>query len=141
MKLGFIRKSYYPDYLTNPLLVLKSNGEWMTCIDFTNLNKSCLKDSFPFPRTDQLVDMKAGQELLSVMDVYFGYNQIPMYKPDEEHTSFIIDCGLYCYKAMLFSLKNARATYQRLVTMMFKDLIGKRIEVYVDDMLVMSEMA
>ena len=57
-----------------------------------------------------------------------------MYEPDEEHTSFITDRGLYCYKAMPFSLKNARAT-QRLVNEMFKDLIEKSMEVYVDNML------
>ena len=63
-----------------------------------------------------------------------------MYKPDEEHTSFIIDRGLYYYKAMSFGLKNAGATYQRLVNMMFKDLIGKSMEVYKDDILVKSKM-
>ena len=63
-----------------------------------------------------------------------------MYEPDEEHTSFIIDRGLYCYKVMPFGLKNVRATYQRLVNGMFKDLIVKSMEVYVDDMLVKSKM-
>ena len=62
-----------------------------------------------------------------------------MYEPDKEHTSLITDKGLYYYKAMPFSLKNARATYQRLVNGMFKDLIGKSIEVYMDDMLVKSK--
>ena len=64
-----------------------------------------------------------------------------MYEPDEEHTSFITDLGLYCYKAMSFGLKNAGETYQRLVNGMFKDLIEKSMEVYVDDMLVKSKMA
>ena len=63
-----------------------------------------------------------------------------MYEPDEEHTSFITDRGLYCYKAMPFGLKNAGATYLKLVKMMFKDLIGKSMEVYVDDMLVKPKM-
>ena len=74
------------------------------------------------------------------MDAYSRYNQIPMYEPDEEHTSFITDWDLYCYKAMSFGLKNAGATYQRLVNKIFKDLIGRSIEVYVDDMLVKSKM-
>ena len=69
------------------------------------------------------------------MDAYSRYNQIPMYEPDEEHTSFITDWGLYCYKATSFRLKNVGATYQRLVNEMFKDLIEKSNEVYVDDML------
>ena len=92
------------------------------------------------PRIDQLVDATVGHELLSFIDAYSGYNQILMYETDEEHTSFIIDRGLYCYKEMSFGLKNAGVTYQRLVNMMFKDLIGKSMEVYVDDMLVNSKM-
>lgn len=69
------------------------------------------------------------------MDAYYDYNQIPMYLTDEEHTSFIIDRGLNYYKVMPFGLKNARATYQRLVNKLFADLIRKTMEVYVDYML------
>ena len=108
-------------------------------MDFINLNKACPKDSFPFPRIDQLVDGTLGHALLSFMDAYSGYNQIPMHIPDQEHTSFITEHGLYCYMVMLFSLKNTRGTYQRLVNMMFKEQISKTIEVYVDDMLVKSK--
>ena len=120
---------------------MKPNGKWRTCIDFMNLSKACPKDSFPTPRIDQLVNAMVGHKLLSYMDVYSRYNQIPMYEHDEEHTSFITDRGLYCYKVMPFDLKNVRVTYQRLVNTMFKDLIGKLMEVYVDDMLVKSKMA
>ena len=80
----------------------------------------------------------AGHELLRFMDAYSRYNQIPMFELDEEHTSFITDCELYYYKAMSFGFKNAGPTYQRLVNAMFKDLIEKTIEVYMDDMLVKS---
>ena len=66
------------------------------CIDFNNLNKACSKDSFPLPRIDQLVDATIGHELLSFVDVYSRYNQILIYEPDEEHTSFITYRGLYC---------------------------------------------
>ena len=85
--------------------------------------------------------MTSGHQLLSFMDAYSGYNQIPMHVPDQEHTSFIIDRGLYCYKVMPFGLKNAATTYHRLVNMMFKEHINKRMEVYVDDMLVKSTIA
>ena len=73
-------------------------------MDFTNLNEACPKDSFPVPWIDQMVDATAGHELLSFMDAYSGYNQIPMFHRDEEHTAFITDRGLYCYKVMLFGL-------------------------------------
>jgi len=81
----------------------------------------------------------AGHELLSFMDAYSGYNQIPIYVPDQDHTSFITDRGLYCYKVMPFGLKNAGATYQRLVNKMFAKQIGRTMEVYVNDMLVKSK--
>ena len=123
------------------MLVIKLNRKWRTCIDFTNLNKACPKDSFLLPRIDQLVNVMARHELLSFVDTFSRYNQISMNELDEEHTSFIIDRGLYCYKAISFDLKNAGTIYQRLVNRVFKDLIEKSIEVYVDNMLVKSKIA
>ena len=107
-------------------------------MDFTDLNKACPKDSYPLPRIDQLVDSTAGHRLLSFMDAISGYNQIKMDKEDQEKTSFITSQGLFCYKVMPFGLKNAGATYQRLVNHMFRPQIGWNVEVYVDDMLVKS---
>uniref|UniRef100_A0A5B7BB47 Reverse transcriptase domain-containing protein n=1 Tax=Davidia involucrata TaxID=16924 RepID=A0A5B7BB47_DAVIN len=133
-----IREVHYPDWVANPVLAPKKNGKWRVCVDFTDLNKACPKDSFPVPRIDQLVDATAGHQLLTFMDAYSGYNQIQMYQSDQEKTSFITDRGLYCYQVMPFGLKNAGATYQRLVNKMFQRQIGETMEVYIDDMLVKS---
>jgi len=138
LKARFIREVDYPEWLANVVLVKKSNGKWRMCVDFTDLNKACPKDSFPLPRIDLLVDSTSGHELLSFMDAFSGYNQIYMEEADQEKTAFITDRGLYCYKMMPFGLKNARATYQRLVNKMFQNQIGRNIEVYVDDMMVKS---
>lgn len=108
------------------------------CVDFTNLNKACPEDSFPLLRINQLVDATVGHELLTFMDAYSSYNQIKMHILDQEHTSFITDQGLCCYKVVPFGLKNVGATYQRLVNMMFSKQIRRNMEVYVDDMLVKS---
>ncbi|CAL9024323.1 unnamed protein product [Prunus brigantina] len=97
---------------------------------------SCPNDNFPLPRIDQLVDSTSSNQLLSFMDAYSDYNQIMTYDDDKVKTSFIIERGTYCYKVMPFGLKNAGATYQRLVNKIFKDQIGKTMEVYEDDMLV-----
>ncbi|GAB2236188.1 hypothetical protein Drorol1_Dr00027927, partial [Drosera rotundifolia] len=133
-----IREVYYPKWLANPVLVRKPNGSWRMCIDFTNLNKACPKDSYLLPDIDTLVDATSGHEMLSFMDAFSGYHQIRMKKSDEEKTVFITPEGTYCYKMMPFGLKNAGATYQRLVNKMFEPVIGKSMEVYVDDMLVKS---
>jgi hypothetical protein len=72
------------------------------------------------------------------MDAYSGYNQIPLYEPDQIKTSFTTEQDIFCYRVMPFGLKNAGATYQRLVTKVFNDLLGQTMEVYIDDMLVKS---
>jgi len=73
------------------------------------------------------------------MDAFSGYNQIKLDEFDQEKTPFITSQGLFCYKVMPFRLKNAGATYQRLVNRMFVQQIGRNVEVYVDDMLVKSK--
>ena len=108
-------------------------------MDFIDLNKACPKDNYPLPRIDQLVDSTAGHRLLSFMDAFSGYNQIRMDETDQEKISFVTSQGLFCYKVMPFGLKNAGATYQRLVNHMFRPQIGQNVEVYVDDMLVKSQ--
>lgn len=72
------------------------------------------------------------------MDAYFVYNQIKMYLPDQENTTFITEAANCCYKVMPFSPKNAGATYQRLMDKVFKEKIDINVEVYVDDMVVKS---
>jgi len=121
------------------VMVKKSNDKWRMCVDFTNLNKACPKDSFPLPRIDQLVDSTAGHKLLSFMDAFSRYNQILIDEDDQEKTSFVTSQGLYYHKVMPFGLKNVRAIYQRLVNRMFSLQIGRNVEVYVDDMLVKSK--
>jgi len=71
---GFIREVYYPDWLANVVLVKKANVKWRMCMNFMDLSKACLKDSFPLPRIDQLVDSTAGHKLLTLMDAFLGYN-------------------------------------------------------------------
>ena len=66
----FIREVYYPNWLANVVMVKKVNGKWMMCMDFTDLNKACLKDSYLLPCIDQLVDSTVGHKLLSFMDAF-----------------------------------------------------------------------
>ena len=112
---------------------------WRVCVDCTDLNDACPKDNFPLPCIDHIVDVLTGHGKLSFLDAFSGYHQIPMHPPDAEKTSFITPHGLFCYNVMPFGLKNARATYQRLVTKMFRPLLRKTMEVYIDDMLVKSK--
>ena len=109
------------------------------CVDFTDLNNACPKDSFPIPKIDQLMDSMVGHKLLTFMDAFSGYNQIQMAEEDQEKIAFITSQGLYCYRVMPFGLKNVGAMYQRLVNQMFSKQIERNVEVYMDNMLVKRE--
>ncbi|XP_027151941.1 uncharacterized protein LOC113751996 [Coffea eugenioides] len=133
-----ILEVYYPTWLANPVLVKKEDQSWRMCVDFTDLNKACPKDCFPLPRIDMLVDSTVGFDVLCFLDAFKGYNQIEMAEENREKTSFITEEGTYCYRTMPFGLKNAGATYQRLVNRLFQNQVGRSMEVYVDDMIVKS---
>ena len=85
---GFIRIVKYPEWLANVVVVPKKENKWRVCVDYTNLNDTYPKDSFPLPRIDQIVDALAGHDMLSFLDAFSGYHQIPMHPPDvERHLS------------------------------------------------------
>ena len=110
----------YPEWLANVIHVPKKDGKVRVCVDFRDLNKASLKDDFPLPHIDMLVDSIAAHPMLSFMDGFSGYNQILMAPEDMEKTSFIT------------------ATYQRAATTLFHDMMHTDVEVYVDVMIVKS---
>ncbi|PKA54419.1 RNA-directed DNA polymerase like [Apostasia shenzhenica] len=120
-------------------MVKKANGKWRMCVDFRTLNQACPKDTYPLPRIDTIVDHTIGYKVMSFLDAFSGYHQIWMAKEDEEKTAFITDYGTYCYRVMPFGLKNAGATYQRMIDIVFKNQRGRNLKAYVDDILVKSK--
>jgi hypothetical protein len=106
------------------------------CIDYTDLNKHCLKDPFPLCRIDQVVDSTAGSVLLCFLDCYSGYHQIALHPDDEDKTAFITPHNIYYYNVMTIGLKNAGATYQKAIQKCLKSQVGKNVEAYIDDVVV-----
>ena len=137
LKAGFIREIKYPEWLANVVVVPKKGGKWRVCVDYTDLNDACPKDNFPLPRIDQIVNVPAGHGMLS-----FLHSRDTTRSPCTcrmRRKQRLSPRGILCYNVMSFGLKNVRATYQRLVTKMFRPLLGKTMEVYIDDMLVKSK--
>ena len=137
---GAIKEVFYPKWLANTVVVKKKTGKWHVCVDFTDLNKACPKDPFPIPQIDQLVDATVGHPRMSFLDAFQGYYQIPLAVDDQEKTAFVTHIGNYHYKVMPFGLKNAGATYRRIMTRMFEPQLRKNIEIYIDDMVVKSKV-
>jgi hypothetical protein len=133
----FIREIKSSTWVSNPVIVPKKNIDVQrVCVDYTSLNKHCPKDPFPLPRIDQIIDSTAGWARLSFLDAYSGYNQIKLKKEDEEKIAFITPYGVFCYQVMPFGLKNAGATYQRMMQNFLGSQIGCNIQVYIDDVVI-----
>ncbi|KAL0296832.1 UNVERIFIED_CONTAM: Transposon Tf2-12 polyprotein [Sesamum radiatum] len=139
IEVGFIREVKYPMWIFSIVPVRKKNGQIRVCVDFRDLNNACLKDDFPLPIVELMIDATTGHEALSFMDGSSWYNQIRLAPADEELTAFRTSKGIYCYKVMPFGLKNAGATYQKAMQKIFDDMLHKNVECYVDDLVVKSK--
>jgi hypothetical protein len=133
-----MREVKYPVWLANTVPVKKKNGKWRMCVDFTDLNKACKKDDFPLERVDKIVDDVANSEMLSLLDMFSGYDQIRVRKEDKEKTSFITPFGTFCFVRMPEGLKNAGCTFSRMIAIVLHPQIRRNILAYVDDIVVKS---
>jgi len=139
LKVGHIREIQYLEWLANVVLVKKANGKWRMCVDFTDLNKACPKDSYPLPSIGAFVDSASGCRMLSFLDAFSRYNQIKMHPRDECKMAVMTETSCYCYMVMSFDLKNAGAIYQRLMDRVLAPMLRRNVQAYVDDMVVTSQ--
>lgn len=141
MEPNFIKEVQFPKWISSVVLVKISSGKRRMCINYSDLNRACPKNFYPLPNIDQLIDFTAGNELLSFMDAFSGYNQIKLAEEDQDDTTFITHGGVFAYKVVPLGLLNAGATFQHAMDSIFKPQIGKNFQVYVDDILVSSTKA
>ena len=140
---GFIRPCRYAEWISSVVPVQKKDGRWRVCVDFRDLNRATPKDEYPMPVAETLINATAGHKMMSFMDGNAGYNQIFKAPEDVNKTAFRVPgaVGLFEYLVMTFGLKNAGATYQRAMNYIFHDLIGRLVEIYIDDVVVKSKSA
>ena len=102
-------------------------------MDFRELNRAILRDCFPLPFIDQVLDTRSGKQYFSFLDGYSGYNQIQIALEDQEKTTFTCPWGTFAYRILPFVLCNALATFQRAVLIIFSDVTNDCVEIYMDD--------
>jgi hypothetical protein len=105
------------------------------CVDFRNLNKVSLKDNYPLPKMDHILQKVVGSQKMSMLDGFSGYNQIMVHPDDQEKTIFTTPWGKFMYAKMPFGLMNAGATFQRAMDIAFADEKDKFIVIYLDDII------
>ena len=127
---GIIVLVRFSDWVSNLVAVRKKTGEIRLCIDFRNLNRASLKDNYPLPRMEHILQKVVGSKRISLLDGFSGYNQVLVLPTNQLKTSFTTPWGTFMYVKMPFGLMNAGATFQRAMDIAFSDEIGHFIVIY-----------
>ena len=134
---GHIEPSTSP-YGAPVLFVHKKDGGLRLCVDYRALNRLTIKNRYPLPRIDDLLDMVGKARFFTSLDLASGYHQIRIPIEDRPKTAFMTPLGHYQWKVLVEGLTNAPSTFQRLMNDLFEPYIGKFVAVYLDDILVFS---
>jgi len=135
--MGVNRRSSSP-WAARMLLVKKPDGSWRPCIDYRGLNSMTIRDSYPLPLFDAVLGKVGSGKIFSKIDLFSGYWQVPMHEPDIPKTAFCTSSGLYEYIYMPMGLRNAAATFQRMMEEALAPLLGKCCLVYLNDIAIYS---
>ncbi|CAB5199859.1 unnamed protein product [Rhizophagus irregularis] len=138
LRVGRIRPSYSP-WASPVTLANKKSGTYRFCIDYRALNKVTKTDAYPLPRIDELLERYETSKWFTSMDLAAGFHQVEMDEEDKEKTAFVCSLGLFEFNVMPFGLKNAPATFQRLMNNVLYEFIGDFVEVYIDDIMIHSK--
>lgn len=138
MEKGFIRPSSSP-WGAPVLFVKKKEGSMRLCIDYRGINNITIKDKYPLPRIDELLDQLRGASWFSKIDLASGYHQIPISEGDVMKTAFRTRYGQHEFVVMPFGLTNAPAAFMRLINEVFHDYLDKFVIIFIDDILIYSK--
>ena len=129
----------FSKWVANLVPVRKKNREIRLCIDFRKLNRVSLKDNYPLPKMDHILQRVFRSQRMSMLDGFSGYNQIAVHPDDQDKTAFTTPWGMFMYAKMLFGLMNAGATFQRAMDIAFAEENDKIMVIYLDDITVFSK--
>ena len=138
----FIYEIEHTEWVSPVVIVPKKNGKLRVCINLKKVNAATIRDSYPLPITEHVLERVAGKKAYSFLDGFSGYNQVSIDPKDQHKTAFATEIGIFAYRVMPFGLTNAPSTFQRLMNYAFREYLRIFLEIYMDDLCVhLSERA
>ena len=134
----FIYKIEHTDWVSPIVVVSKKNGKLRVCVNLKKINVATIRDNYPLPITEHVLECVARKQAYSFLDGFSSYNQLNIAIEDQYKTAFASEWGIYAYRVMPFGLTNAPTTFQMLMTHTFKDYLRRFLEIYMDDLCVHS---
>ena len=135
----FIYEIEHTEWVSPIVVVPKKNGKLRVCVNLKQVNAVTIRDNYPLPITDHVIERVAGKAAYSFLDGFSGYNQLSIALEDQHKTAFATEWGIYAYRVMPFGLTNAPATFQRLMSHAFKQYLRDFLEIFMDDLCVHSK--
>ena len=121
------------------VIVPKKNGKLRVCVNLKKVNAATIRDHYPLPIIDHVLEWVAGKQAYSFLDGFLGYNQVSIKQEDQHKTTFATEWGIYAYRVMIFGLTNAPATFQMMMNNIFVNLISEgKVCMYIDDILIFT---
>jgi len=139
LKDGIIFTVKYSEWVSNLVPIRKATGKIILFFDFHALNRASIKDHLPLANMEMILQQVAGSQMMSLLDGFFGYNQIEVKRTDKYKITFITRWVTFSYECIPFVLSNAIVTFQRAMQIAFDNLIDKIIQIYLDDLTVYSK--
>ncbi|MCO5593602.1 hypothetical protein L7F22_047617 [Adiantum nelumboides] len=133
-KAKFIYEIEHTDWVSPIVVDPKKNEKLRVCINLKNVNTATIRDNYPLPIIDHVIERVAGREAYSFLDGFSSYNQLAIKLKDQHKMAFATEWGIFAYRVMLFGLTNAPATFQRLMSHAFKEYLRQFLEIYMDDL-------
>ena len=136
---NFIYEIEHTKWLSPIMVVPKKNGKLRVCINLKKVNAATIRDNYPLPITEHLLERVAKKEAYNFLDGFCGYNQVSIHPNDQHKTTFATKFGIFAYRFMPFGLTNAPVTFQRVMNHTFREHLRNFLKVYMDDLCVHSK--
>ena len=134
----FIFEIEHTEWVSPIVVVPKKNGKLRVCVNLKKVNAATVRNHYPLPITDHVLERVAGKKAYSFLDGFSGYNQVSIDEKDQHKTAFATEWGVFAYRVMPFGLTNAPTTFQRLMSHAFKEYLRIFLEIFMDDLCVHS---